>query len=378
MNSNLLKTAIADAKTVKETAITNAKMALEEAFTPQLKSMFSQRVNEMEMEDENEEVMDELEDLTNEEDTSDLDELLAELDEMESIGHAYTDDEPFEDILGTQKGYVGGKKDVKNTESGLPYMEEDEEVDLEELLKEAEEDEESILKDEEGSIEDMSEIDLKSFVEDVVKEMVSNGELEETEDETEEEDEESTPPLEDEVSIDELLAEIEGEDNITEYAESNEEDYKMLYCKDHPEHESCKQTNEVNYELEEVKKDLKKVKKDLKESYNTIQIIKNTLSETKLLNAKLLYTNNIIKKQNLTESQKVKVLIAFDKAKTIQEAKLVYETLSQNLKKPVTNENLRRGSMASNIIAGKKVESTQIMEVNDQVSRWQKLAGIKK
>ena len=375
MNSNLLKTAIADAKTVKETAITNAKMALEEAFTPQLKSMFSQRVNEMEMEDENEEVIDELEDLTNEEDTSDLDELLAELGEMESM-EPYIDDEPFEDILNTQKGYIGGKKDVKNTEGGLPYMEEDEEVDLEELLKETKDEEE----DEEGSIEDMSEIDLKSFVEDVVKEMVSNGELEETEDEDEDEDEESTPPLKDEeeVSIDELLAEIEGSEDITEYAESNEEDYKMLYCKDHPEHESCKQTNEVNYELEEVKKDLKKVKKDLKESYNTIQIIKNTLSETKLLNAKLLYTNNIIKNQNLTESQKVKVLIAFDKAKTIQEAKLVYETLSQNLKKSVTNENLRRGSMASNIISGKKVESTQIMEVNDQVSRWQKLAGIKK
>ena len=38
--SNLLKEAIADAKTVRETAIANAKMALEEAFTPHLKSMF--------------------------------------------------------------------------------------------------------------------------------------------------------------------------------------------------------------------------------------------------------------------------------------------------------------------------------------------------
>ena len=35
--SDLLKEAIADAKAVRETALANAKMALEEAFTPHLK-----------------------------------------------------------------------------------------------------------------------------------------------------------------------------------------------------------------------------------------------------------------------------------------------------------------------------------------------------
>ena len=44
--SNLLKEAIADAKTVRETAIANAKMALEEAFTPHLKSMLSAKLAE--------------------------------------------------------------------------------------------------------------------------------------------------------------------------------------------------------------------------------------------------------------------------------------------------------------------------------------------
>jgi len=40
-NRDLLKEAIADAKTIKETAIANAKVALEEAFAPQLRSMLS-------------------------------------------------------------------------------------------------------------------------------------------------------------------------------------------------------------------------------------------------------------------------------------------------------------------------------------------------
>ena len=49
--SNLLKEAIADAKTVRETAIANAKMALEEAFTPHLKSMLSAKLSEDEVEE---------------------------------------------------------------------------------------------------------------------------------------------------------------------------------------------------------------------------------------------------------------------------------------------------------------------------------------
>ena len=50
---DLLKEAIADAKAVRETALENAKIALEEAFTPRLKSMLSQKIqNEMEGEEE--------------------------------------------------------------------------------------------------------------------------------------------------------------------------------------------------------------------------------------------------------------------------------------------------------------------------------------
>ena len=71
-NSNLLKEAIADAKAVRETAIANAKIALEEAFTPRLQSILSQKLQQ-EME---EEVTEEVEDVNEEygaEDTSDAD-----------------------------------------------------------------------------------------------------------------------------------------------------------------------------------------------------------------------------------------------------------------------------------------------------------------
>ena len=58
MNRNFLKEAIADAKTVKESAIANAKLALEEAFQPQIKSMLAAKLEEMDKEDMDEAVED--------------------------------------------------------------------------------------------------------------------------------------------------------------------------------------------------------------------------------------------------------------------------------------------------------------------------------
>ena len=70
-NSKLLKDAIADAKAVRETAIANAKIALEEAFTPRLQSILSKKLQaEMEGdEDETAEVTEEY----GADDTSDAD-----------------------------------------------------------------------------------------------------------------------------------------------------------------------------------------------------------------------------------------------------------------------------------------------------------------
>ena len=49
--NKLLKDAIADAKAVRETAMANAKIALEEAFAPKIQSMLSHKIKE-EMEGE--------------------------------------------------------------------------------------------------------------------------------------------------------------------------------------------------------------------------------------------------------------------------------------------------------------------------------------
>ena len=121
-------------------------------------------------------------------------------------------------------------------------------------------------------------------------------------------------------------------------------------------------------ELYEAKAEIESLKSDLNEA------VKET-NATNLLNAKLLYTNKIFKAKNLNESQKVKVLSSFDKANTVKEAKLVYETLSEGLKvkKSTIRENLGRASKSTTVPTTKK----PIMESNDVFARMQKLAGIK-
>ena len=74
-NSNLLKEAIADAKAVRETALANAKLALEEACTPRLISMLSKKI-QSEMEDAVDELdIDELEDEDEDEEAPETDEM---------------------------------------------------------------------------------------------------------------------------------------------------------------------------------------------------------------------------------------------------------------------------------------------------------------
>jgi hypothetical protein len=414
-NRDMLKEAIADAKALKETAIANAKAALEEAFEPRLKSMLSAKLQEMDDEDsdEAEEKMTEAKKEYKDDDRKDggesketkrtekmkygkdlaegdldemdLDELLAELDE-----DARTDAE--------QEGYEDGMEDEKEDMEDM----EDEDIDL----------------------EDMSEEDLKSFIEDVIADMVTSGELEAGE-EFEVEDDEENIDVEDETEVDVEVnenartdAEEEGYlDGMRDEKKDMEEgiadklkavwndpemlgkiitvDGKKMSLKDFlgmagsaaaggMAKSGAGKTSSIGEDartdaeeegyldgMKDEKEDMDKMKKEIKE-------LRSDLHETNLLNAKLLYTNKIFRAKNLKEAQKVKVLEAFDKASNVKEVKLIFETLNEGMVANATTatpirENLGRASKA----AGMAPTKQPIMEIDPQVARWQKLAGIK-
>jgi len=115
---------------------------------------------------------------------------------------------------------------------------------------------------------------------------------------------------------------------------------------------------------------------DLNESLRTIETLRKELNEVNLLNSKLLYVNKIFKANNLAESQKVNIIAAFDKAETVKEVKLVFETVSENVvtKKETTLKEHR--GMASKATGTTASKPEVINEVSDAVRRMQKLAGI--
>ena len=120
---------------------------------------------------------------------------------------------------------------------------------------------------------------------------------------------------------------------------------------------------------------MRAMEEELAEAIETINTLKSELHEINLLNSKLLYTNKIFKAKNLTEAQKVKVLTSFDKAETVKEVKLVFETLNEGLEKGAKKELVRE----SKGFASKPVGSSPkqpVVDVNPVFERMKKLAGL--
>ena len=331
MDRKLLKEAIADAKAVKETAIANAKAALEEAFTPQLKSMFAAKIQEMEDEDN----MEEAYDMENMEETYDMENMEEEMD-SEDLDEVEIDEEELN--LDELLAELEGLDEEESTEESLNEAEGDEEESEEEEMSDEDMEAETL------DLENMTDEDLKKFIEGVITDMVQAGELEageSMEDESEEMEDE-------EVDLDELMAEAYHEKDMKTEA-------KKRAKKDEDQDE---------------------MKEELEEAYATIQKLTQDINEINLLNAKLLYTNKIFKASALTESQKVKVLSSMDKATNVKEVKLVYESLSENLKpkKAPIKENLNFASKSAGV-APKVSQSNPILDPT-MVARFKKIAGI--
>ena len=359
-NRDFLKEAIADAKAVKESAIANAKAALEESFTPRLKSMLAQKIEEMDTVKEDEDVE---EAKKYEEDG--IEEKMSNpvmrkglkgdnAEELETEKMRELDEMSLDEILSELEGEIKEDARTDAEEEGYEDGEKDEKEDLE-----------GEVDDEEIDLENLTDDDLKDFISDVIGDMVAAGELEAGGDPVEIVDDEE------EVSVDveDVEVEDEVETDIEVTAENKRTDAEEEGYKDG--------LKDGKADAEKAIKKIKLQEKDLTEAYNTIKALKSQLNEINLLNAKLLYSNKIFKSKSLTESQKVKVLASFDKATTVKETKLVYETLSEGLKskrRPVTENVIGRASKATK--ATVKRTKQPIVESNEMVERFKKLAGI--
>ena len=330
-NSKLLKEAIADAKAVRETAIANAKIALEEAFTPRLQSILSRKL-QAEMEGDDEETMEE------EMDSMDLD---MDDDDQTAMEGDYVDEEEemeMDSDESMEENDGVGYDDPTNADDASideeDEMGDEDELDLESIIRELEmgmdSDEEEVTEEEEMEMGDDSEEEME------IEPAMEEEEME----------------ADDEIDLEEILREMGYGDDADEMNEEEEED-----------------DNSAEMEAE------------LEEAYSVIKQLQSTINEVNLLNAKLLYANKLFRGYNLTNEQKGKVVENLDRTTTVREVKLVFATLSESMNFSGTERKGKRAIAES--VASKPTRSTApkkeiISEsTNEMAARFKELANIK-
>ena len=380
-NSKLLKEAIADAKAVRETAIANAKIALEEAFTPKLQSILSKKLQaEIAEEEDDKEEVEEVEETVDsskigagdnkepeydeahteldpetEKETAEVGAEDGNLDKVDDLKEGEDEDESKEEVKEETEevSEIAEEEEVDEVAEGDDHDEEvDEELDLEAIIKELESDMEEELDDEEeGEVEDIAADAVDSHEKEKhseVEEDSHEGEDEAPKDEMKDMEEEEE--VDEDIDLDEILREM-GYGEEEEVEEGDHEDMdETLAQKD----------------------------AELKEAYKTIKSLKGTINEVNLLNAKLLFANKLFRSYNLTNEQKVKVVETLDRTNSVREVKLVFSTLAESLK---FNGNSKKQKIQEGI-ASKASASTapkkEIIEesTNEIANRFKKLANL--
>jgi colicin import membrane protein len=404
---DLLRDAIADAKAVRETALANAKIALEEAFTPRLQSMLSKKIAaEMEDKDEEEDSEEMREEEDSEEGKHDADEEKHDSEEMRHDAEEMRHDaeemrHDAEEMRHDAEEAAHDKEEMGHDAEEMAHDKEEEE-DSEEMREEEDaeegEDEEEGMREEEDAEED-DELDLES----VLAELEADLSEEEDKDEEDKVDEAEDKEEEEKVDENDVSSDIGKSDNKVN-PEANDSSKTGAQGpegegKDEPagneldDHDVVKEEedkDEEDLDLDEVLKALSEeedaeeeadkvdeLKKEIKETREVVKFMRAKLNEVNLLNAKLLFSNKLFRAFGLNNDQKLKVVENFDRTTNLREVKLVYATLAESFQKPSKlSESVKKGSSSKPVASTKPSNKEVLSEGAELKARFKKLANI--
>jgi len=354
--SDLLKEAIADAKAVRETALANAKMALEEAFTPHLKSMLSAKLAEDDIEEDDNPFADKDE------------------DEDEDMPEEGMHDSPRREDDDDEEDPEEGMHDSPRREDDDD--EDEDEVDESEIVEidgvkyapiVSEEEHEDEDEDDEDDMDESEELDLEAVIKELEEELEESKEDEE--DSVNEEEITEGPDDEEEKVDEEIDLNEEDEEDLEEQSSSSGIGKGTGVKQPSASDEEDPGKGKVHESVEAIQSELNEYKE-------AVSFLRDKLHEVNILNAKLLYTNKLFKEYALSNDQKLKIVETFDRAQTTREIKLVYSTLAESftgektVKKDVVKE------FASKKSGGTAPKTKIISEENQVADRFRKLAGI--
>jgi len=354
ITNKLLKEAIADAEAVRETAIANAKLVLEESITPQVKEMISRRLRvEAEMGSAEDHEMEEaVEKPFEEAEAEGSSDMPADTSKIGAGDNTVPSPDAFD-----QSGIGDGGENQEDSHTDWYDDWNESDFDLAEIIKELEDDIAAFSDKDAAPSDDMTpdvmeggdmdddddddddEIDLDALTDDDDDDAMSTEGMEG-------EDEEEM------VDLEEILAELAAEDE-----EDNSED-----------------------ELHAMKEHVAGLKNELGQYRQAVKILSGRLQEVNLLNTKLLFTNKIFRKEGLSNDQKVRIIESFDRATTLREVKLVYTALVENLSVAAKSVSTSRKKVVTEGFASKPSRSTapqrEAIVENSVAKRLQELAGI--
>jgi len=365
----MLEQAIIDAEALREVAMKNAEASVIEKYSTQIKEAVEEILNTTVLNEENEEetVSDEVEDQTtlavaDDHHEHDEDCGCEDHDEEEVLTLNLTDMmSDFRDEV--ESGDLDVSEMLDREEVAEDIVPEEIELDENVLASLFETDDEA-LEEEKGKYDDGDDKDEKCdhvpCNEDTLEE-----ELDLTEEAINDVVAEIIADLHEEVKVDIADPLPKSGWVETKPALSQTEEYQEAL---ESEIERVKETTNEN-------KELKAQNKKLNETLNKVH---GVLKETATANARLLYTNKVLTNSSLNERQKIKIVEALSKASSVEEAKIIFETLqsavgtSANVKQPQSlSEAVTRNSSTYLPKSESKKEKT-----SPAADRWKILAGL--
>jgi hypothetical protein len=350
--SSMLDQAIVDAQALREAALKNAEQAVIDKYAPQIKEAVESLLE------------------------SDTQEVLEEAPATEATAGA-----GYEIPFASDPG-ASGEEEVTMTME-FEFNPEDFELDLEDLKVKAEEEPTT---EPEGTEALVGALGLESPDE--------GGGMAEPEVALQEEVE-ATENNEEDALIEELMSMLEEDDQIEEAlkVDVGEEKHGWVTTDAGTRHYdaelelAAKQSTEYRQRADELEKEIEDLNNTIL-SYQTTQDklhgaiadMKAKLEENLVMNARLLYSNRILSDASLNERQKSKIVEAVAKAKTIEEAKTIAETLKETIAGSVPkgpkslSESVNRKSNLSHVLPRRKQQ--ELNETLDFAGRMRKLAGI--
>jgi hypothetical protein len=388
--SSLLKDAIVDAKALRESALKNAETSIIEKYSEEVKQTLDQLLEQDDLGEPtttNDDIAENIplaatDNLSEEE--GDIPETMNEEGEEVPVT---IDLDALQEAVAALEAELDENEEIEITAEDLAEILAEDEEELEEGGAAQRKGDPRVRRQDLDRLREDEELEEDVIEEDDAVDVSGETAGEESAEETEAAAVQDEEAMEEDLDTDELVASIMekltvdmGFDLSGWAGRSSEE--KMHEIEKELAH---RRSTDVEEEMETLKKaqeelvfENKQLNEHLSQHKQVVEELKESLQDVNLSNARLLYTNRVLRNTSLNERQKEKIAEAISNAGSVTEAKVIYETLQSTVEtKPSRSPKSLSEAISnkrSSVIRATRQESAPSDPLSERMKR---LAGIK-